>query len=410
MIDAQQSRLPPLQGIKVADFSWLISGPLTAKYLGDCGAEVIHVESGTNPDNLRSTVPMKDNTPGINRSAAFARYNSSKYGISLNLKDPRGADIARRLVAWSDVVIENFSSGAMERLGLGYADLQKVKSDIIMVSLPMFGHSGPFAGHPGLGSQLADLIGFGNLTGWPDRGPSSPPGAYTDFITPYYAIVAIMGALDYRGRTGKGQYIEISQYEAGIHFLAPLVMDWFVNSREPTRAGNRCPGVAPYGVYRCSGVDGWCAISVFNDWEWQSLCEAIGRPRLADDPRFATLLSRLENRASLDHVIEEWTMSRTSEEVMSALQQVGVAAGAVSNGRDLVEDLQLNAREFYSELPHAEIGPHRCLRPPFIFSQSSAGPTMPAPCLGQHNEYVYRRIVGLGDDDFVNLLNEGVFD
>jgi len=399
-----------LRGVKVADFSWFISGPLTAKFMGDCGAEVVHIESGVNPDNLRSTVPMKDSVPGINRSATFARYNSSKYGISLNLKHPRGADIARRLVAWSDVVIENFSSGAMERLGLGYVDLQKVSPDIIMVSLPMFGHTGPFAGHPGLGSQLADIIGFGNLTGWPDRAPSSPPGAYTDFITPYYALTAIMGALDYRHRTGKGQYIEISQYEVGIQFLSPLLMDWFVNSREPVRAGNQCPGLAPYGVYRCSGEDRWCAISVFNDQEWQNLCRVMGQPQLIYDQRFATLLARLENRAALDGLIEKWTMERTAEEVMGALQQAGVAAGVVSNGRDLIEDQHLNARGFYTELSHAEIGHHRCFRPPFTFSEASVEPTSPAPCLGQHNDYVYRNIVGLSDDEFVQLLEEGVFD
>ncbi len=261
-----------LEGLKVADFSWFIAGPLVAKFLGDYGAEVIHIESGTRPDNMRSTLPMKDNVPGINRSAAFARYNSSKYGVSLNLGNPKGVEIARRIVAWADVVVENFSSGTMERLGLGYEELRKVNPDIIVVSLPMFGHSGPLAKHPGLGSQLADLIGFGNLTGWPDRPPVSPPGAYTDFISPYYAISALMAALDYRHRTGKGQYIEVSQYEAGVQFVAPLVMDWFVHGREPARTGNRCPGVAPHGVYRCRGQERWCAIAAFTEEEWRSLC------------------------------------------------------------------------------------------------------------------------------------------
>lgn len=399
-----------LQGIRVADFTWFISGPLVSKFLGDCGAEIIHIESATNPDNLRGTVPMKDDIPGINRSAVFARYNSSKYGVSINLKHPRGVELARRLVAWSDIVVENFTPGVMERLGLSYSNLRKSKEDIIMISLPMFGHTGPFAGHPGLGSQLADVAGFGNITGWPDRGPSSPPGAYTDFITPYYALAAVMGALDYRRRTGKGQYIEISQYEAGIHFLTPLILEWFVNSIEPRRAGNHCPGVVPYGVYRCRGVDRWCAISVFTDQEWQSLCRAMDQPGLADDPRFATLLSRLENRDDLDRAIEEWTTGRSAEDVMTTLQQAGIAAGSVSDGRALVEDPQLNARGFYAQLVHPEIGAHRYLRPPFKFSQSAASPTSPAPCLGQHNEYVFRHIIGLNDDEFVQLLNEGVLE
>jgi benzylsuccinate CoA-transferase BbsF subunit len=402
--------LQALGGLKVADFSWFISGPLTAKFLGDCGAEVVHIESGTSPDNMRSTIPMRDNVPGINRSAAFARYNSSKYGLSLNLKQPNGVDMAKKIVAWADVVVENFSSGTMERLGLGYKDLKKARADIIMVSLPMFGHTGPWARHPGLGSQLTDLIGFGNVTGWPDREPISPPGAYTDFITPYFAVCAIMAALDYRRRTGRGQYIEISQYEAGIHFLTPVIMEWFVHGRQPNRVGNRCRGVAPYGVYRCRGRERWCAIAVFTEGEWRSLCGVIEKPSLAEDPRFATGLARVENCEQLDELIEEWTSNRSAEEVMSLMQEAGVAAGAVLNGRDLGEDAHLNARGFYKELVHPEIGHHRYLLPPFRLSKTPGEPRMAAPCLGQHNEYVCKRILGMSDEEFVQLLNEGVFD
>jgi len=399
-----------LEGLKVADFSWLIAGPLVGKFLGDYGAEVIHIESGTKTDNLRNTLPMKDNVPGINRSAAFARYNSSKYGVSLNLANPKGVEIARRIVAWADVVLENFSSGTMERLGLGYEELKKVNSDIIMVSLPMFGHSGPLAKHPGLGSQLADLTGFGHLTGWPDRPPVSPPGAYTDFISPYYAMSALMAALDYRQRTGKGQYIEVSQYEAGVHFVAPLVMDWFVHGCEAARTGNRCPGVAPHGVYRCRGHERWCAIAAFTEEEWRSLCQAMGMPDLACDSRFVTVIARLHNQEELDELIENWTMEHSAEEVMAMLQKAGVAAGVVCNGRDQNEDPHLNARGFYKELEHSEIGKHRYMMPPFRLSRTPGEPSMPAPCLGQHNEYVYREILGMSDEEFIQLLNGGVFD
>ena len=399
-----------LEGLKVADFTWFISGPLTTKFLGDCGAEVVHIESGTSPDNMRSTSPMRDNVPGINRSAAFARYNSSKYGLSLNLKKPEGVDLARRIVAWADVVVENFSSGTMEGLGLGYEDLSKARSDLIMVSLPMFGHAGPWARQPGLGSQLTDLIGFGNLTGWPDREPSSPPGAYTDFITPYFGVCAIMAAMDFRRRTGRGQYIEISQYEAGIHFLAPVFMEWFLRGRQPNRAGNRCVGVAPHGVYRCRGRERWCAIAVSTEEEWCGLCAAMERPGLAGDPRFATMLARVENSEQLDALIEEWTGARSAEEVMGLMQRAGVAAGAALNGRDLGVNDHLNTRGFYKELVHAEIGRHRYLLPPFRFSKTPGQPRMPAPCLGQHNEYVCKHILGMSDDEFVGLLNRGVLD
>lgn len=407
--DGQKGR-QALAGLKVLDFSWFISGPLVARFLGDCGAEVVHVESGTRPDNMRATLPMKDNIPGINRSAAFARYNGSKYGITLNLAHPRGVEIARRLAAWADVVVENFSSGTMERMGLGYRHLKEASPGLIMVSLPMFGHSGPLARHPGLGSQLADLIGFGDLTGWPDRPPVSPPGAYTDFISPYYAVTALMAALDYRRRTGKGQYIEVSQYEAGVQFVGPLVMDWFVHRREPARAGNRCPGVAPHGVYRCRGDDRWCAIAAFTEEEWRALCTAMGQPGLAGDPRFVTVIARLRHQEELDELIEGWTLARPAEEAMALLQGHGVAAGVVCNGRDQNEDPHLQARGFYRELEHSEIGRHRYPMPPFRLSGTPAGPAKPAPCLGQHNEHVFRKVLGLGDEEFVSLLNEGVFD
>ena len=399
-----------LEGLKVADFSWIIAGPLTGKFLGDCGAEVIRIESYTSPDNLRSISPMKDGIPGINRSATFARYNSSKYGISLNLRHPKGLEIAKRIVAWADVVLENFTPGAMERLGLGYEELKKVRPDIIMLSLPLLGHTGPLATHPGLGVQLSDLIGFGNITGWPDREPSSLPGAYTDFITPYFAISALMAALDYRRRTGKGQYIEVSQYEAGIHFLAPVILDWVVNGREPIRRGNRCNYAAPHGVYRCRGYERWCAIAVFTDEEWKGLCQVIGNPALAEEPRYATLIGRVENYQEIDQLIEEWTVNCSAEEVMARMQEAGVAAGVVLNGRDLTENPQLSARGFYKELNHLEIGPHHYPSPPFKLSKTPGEPRTAAPCLGQHNEYVYQQILGMSDEEFVQLLNEGVFD
>jgi len=399
-----------LEDIRVADFSWVIAGPLTAMLLADFGAEVVHVESSTSPDVLRSVWPMKDRIPGVNRSPTFARYNAGKYGISLNLRHPRGVEMARRLVVWADIVIENFTPGVMERLGLGYEELSRGRSDLIMLSLPMLGRTGPLAHHPGLGVQLSDLIGFGNITGWADREPNTPPGAYTDLISPYYAVCALMAALDYRRRTGKGQYVELSQYEAGVQFVAPLIMDWTVNGREPVRRGNRCDRAVPHGVYKCRGEEQWCAIAVFTDAEWEGLCRTMGNAALADDPRYATLLERRRHEDEIDSLVEKWTAGQSAAEVMSKLQRAGVPAAVVSSGRDLYEDPQLADRGFYVELNHAEIGPHHYPRPPFKMSRSHGEPQMPAPCLGQHNDYVYRQILGISDEEFVQLLNEGVFD
>ncbi len=399
-----------LEDIKIADFSWIIAGPTTTKLLADSGAQVIRIESYSSADNLRSISPMKGGVSGINRSATFARYNSSKYGITLNLKHPKGTELARRIVAWADIVVENFTPGVMEKLGLGYEDLTRVKPDIIMLSMPLLGHTGPLANHPGLGVQLSDLIGFGNITGWPDRGPCTLPGAYTDFVSPHYAVAALMAALDHRRRTGRGQYIELCQFEAGLQFVAPVLLDWVVNGREPVRKGNRCDYAAPHGVYRCQGYERWCAIAVFDDSEWDRLCQVIRDPALLGNARFSTLLGRHHHSGELDTCIERWTVERTPEEVMETLQAAGVPAAVVASGEDLFKDRHLRARGFYRALEHAEIGQHNYPSPPFHLSRTPSGPRMPAPCLGQHNEHVYRQVLGISDAEFIELLNEGVFE
>ncbi len=218
-----------------------------------------------------------------------------------------------------------------------------------------------------------------------------------------------MAALDHRRKTGRGQYIEISQFEAGIHFVAPVMLDWVVNGREPVRKGNSCDHAAPHGVYRCLGRERWCAITVFTDDEWVALCQVIGNPALSEDARFTTLMGRLENSMEVDTLIEEWTSARAAEDVMLEMQKAGVPAGVVLNGRDLFENPHLNERGFYKGLTHVEMGYHHYPSAPFRFSRTPCEPERPAPCLGQHNEYVCREILGMSDEEFVGLLNENVF-
>ena len=399
-----------LEGIKVADFSWVVVGPVVTRCLADFGATVIRIESATTPDILRVSPPFKDNLSGLNRSAYFANYGANKYSLSLNLKHPKGPAVAKRLVAWADVVCESFTPGTMADLGLSYDNLKKIKPEIIMLSTCNLGQTGPLAQQPGFGTQLVSLAGLTHLSGWPDRLPAQPYGAYTDFIAPRFAIAGIVAALDYRRRTGRGQHLDVSQLETAIQFLAPVMLDYTVNGQEWIRSGNRCPQAAPHGVYPCCGEDRWCAIAVSTDEEWQSLCQVIGQPALAKEPGFATLLGRLEKSRLIDRFIEEWTINHSAEEVMLKLQEAGVPAGAVLNGRDLFENPQLNERGFYKELNHPEIGPHHYPSAPFKLSRTPAEPETPAPCLGQHNEYVYRQILGMSDAEFVQLLNEGVFE
>lgn len=398
------------EGIKIADFSWIGAGPWTIKHLADHGAEVIHIESGTRPDLLRSTPPYKGNIAGLNRSAYFAIFNNNKYGMSLNLNHPRGREVARRIVAWADIVAESFGPGRMKEWGLGYEELREIKPDIIMFSTTQQGQTGPSAEQPGFGTQLVSLAGFTHLTGWADREPAVAYGAYTDSIAPRFGATALIAALDYRRRTHKGQHIDLSQYETGVHFLAPLILDYATHGRVASRVGNRSPCAAPHGAYPCRGRDRWCVIAVFTDEEWKGFCQAIGSPPWTQDSRFATLTQRKRNEDKLDKLVGEWTLNFTPEEVMERLQAAGVPAGVVENCRDIYFDPQLEHRHHFWELTHPEIGPHTYDAPAFRLSRTPCQLHMPAPCLGQHTEWVCTKILGMSDEEFVELLNEGVFD
>lgn len=401
----------PLAGLKVLDFTWLISGPLACKFIADYGAEVIKVESHAIPDNVRITTPFNNDLPGVNRSATFANYNSSKYSLSLNMKHPKAQEIAKRLAAWADVVVESFRPGTMKRWGLDYEELTKAKPDIIMVSMTMQGQTGSFSHLPGVGTQFQALVGLTHLTGWPDREPSGTPIPYPDFISPWYIIVAIMAGLDRRRRTGQGLFVDISQLETCLQFVAPALLDYTVNGRSQSRKGNEHPYAAPHGIYRCLGDDRWCAIAVFTDEEWHSLCKVVAQPSWTSAPRFATFLSRKENESELNQLVEQWTSERTPEEVMDTLQAAGVAAGVVQNGRDILEhDSQLQHRRHSWIFEHPETGRHVTEAAPYRLSLTPGEPKWAAPCLGEHNHHVCTQILGMSDEEFVELVAEGVFE
>jgi benzylsuccinate CoA-transferase BbsF subunit len=400
----------PLQGLKILDFSWVIMGPIGVKWLGDLGATVVKVESMQRPDVMRIIQPMKDGIRGVNRAGQFAAFNSSKYSITLNLNHAKAKDIVLKLVSWSDVVIENFTPGTMEKFGISYEELRKVKPDVIMVRGSLFGQTGPYASQRGFGLYSQAATGFSYLVGWPDRTPGGLGIAYTDTVGACYVVIAIMAALNYRRRTGKGQCIDISQMEAAASFLSQAVLDCSANGRVQRAVGNRCPEAAPHGAYPCQGDDSWCVIAVFNDAEWKAFCRVVGDAEWTKHPKFATLSARKENEDELDRLVSVWTSDQTAEEVMVKLQAVGVAAGIVQNGKALLLDPQLKHREHFRTLHHLEIGAYFSEAPAFKLSKSSTGPTVPAPCMGEHNEYVYTKIVGMSDKEFIDLLSQGVFE
>lgn len=399
-----------LEGIKVADFSWVMVGPMSMRYLADYGATVVHVESRTHVDLLRTTPPYRNGVTGIDRAGYFGQYNANKYGITLNLNHPRGVEVAKKLIAWADVVAESFTPGTMEKWGLGYEEIRKIKPDIIMYRTCMQGETGPHCHLPGTGVNLVGLSGFAHLCGWPDRAPTQPYGPYTDSIAPRFGVAVLIAALDYRRRTGKGQLLDMSQFEAGVSFIAPAMLDYFVNHRVADRMGNHSPNAAPHNAYRCRGQDRWCTIAVFSDEEWQSFCQAIGNPPWSREPKFATLLNRKENEDELDKLIEEWTITHTAEEVMNLMQKGGVAAGIVETIQDLYEDPQLKHRNYFWVIDHREMGPFSYFGQACKLSKTPAEGRMPSPCLGEHSEYVCQEILGMPESEFDQLLIEGVFD
>ncbi|MFC1977205.1 CaiB/BaiF CoA transferase family protein [Chloroflexota bacterium] len=395
-----------LEGIRVADFTRNVAGPLTTKILADYGAEVIKIEGRIKFDSHRMATPSKDNIFGLNRGGDFNQDNTGKLSVALNLARPEGVEVARKLIARADVVVENFAGGVMQRMGLGHEELKKIKPDIIILSSCMQGQTGPHAHHPGFGFHLSALSGFSHITGWPDREPLGL-GPYTDFIAPHFNVLAILAALDYRRRTGKGLYLDMSQYENGIHFMAPLILDYAVNQRVANRMGNRSACAVPHGAYRCRGEERWCAIAVFTDEEWQSFSKVIGNLTLTNNPKFSTLPARKENEEELDGLVEEWTINHSPEEVMSMMQAAGVAAGVVETGEDLLEhDPQLKHHHFFWELDHPEIGKYQARGPAFVLSKSPCE-VRRAPLLGEHNEYVLKKILGMSDEEIAGLVIEG---
>jgi benzylsuccinate CoA-transferase BbsF subunit len=387
-----------LEGIRVVDFTWHLTGPLTTKHLSDLGAEVIIVESKQRKGWQR----------GAPCSGSTDQFCTSKLSITINTREKRGIELVKRLVSQADIVIENFAGGTIQKMGLGYEVLKEIKSDIIMLSTSMQGQTGPHYNHPGSGHKLTGLAGFSNIFGWPDREPAWI-AAYTDFIAPRYNIIALMAALEYRRRTGKGQYIDMSQYENGVQFMAPLVLDFTANHRIVGREGNRLSYAAPHNAYRCLGEDRWCAIAVFSDKEWQSFCKVIGNPSLATEIRFNTLMARKENEEELDIIVNEWTCSREAEEVMNSMQAAGVAAGVVETGEDILDkDPQLKSRKFFRELEYPGIGKFRTQAGPhFNLSKYNYNLNV-APLLGEHNEYVFKEILGIPDEEYKLLVKEGV--
>jgi crotonobetainyl-CoA:carnitine CoA-transferase CaiB-like acyl-CoA transferase len=296
----------------------------------------------------------------------------------------------------------------MARLGLDYQSLKQIKPDLVMLSSSNLGQTGPHAHHAGFGSQLSSLAGFTHLTGYPDGSPQILYGPYIDYIAVAYGAVAILAALDYKRRTGKGNYIDTAQYETGLQYLAPILLDYKVNGKVASRNANRDPSASPHGAYPCKGDDQWCVLSVHSESEWTALCGAMGNPGWTGDTKFSSHESRKANEDDLDRRIGEWTIGFTAQEVMEKLQSAGVRAGVVNTMKEVYSDPQLAQRPQWVELEHPEIGTMHYQRPPFLLTKTPPGPSRRDPLLAENNEFFYKDLLGLSQQEYNQLVEAEV--
>jgi crotonobetainyl-CoA:carnitine CoA-transferase CaiB-like acyl-CoA transferase len=395
-------------GLKIVDFTWAAAGPITTRHFGDFGATVVKIESSKHPDSLRVGPPFVDGKPGINRSGFFAQFNPNKLSVTVDMTNPVGREVTRKLILeWADVVVDSFTPRVMPGWGLSYAELSQARPDLIMLSTCMQGQTGPYRDYAGFGDQGAALSGFFMLNGWPDRDPATPNGAYTDMATPHFGAAAILAALDFRARTGRGQHIDLSQIECGIQFLAPEVLDYTVRGHVPQRMGNRSLRAAPHGVFPVKGEDAWIAIVCETDAQWQAFVVAIGSPDWAADSAYRTLAGRLERQEAIEGYLADWTRHQPGADLQYRLLAAGVPSGVASPALDLFEDPQFLHRQHFVPLEHAEMGVWKYDELGVKLPDSPAHLCTAAPLLGEHTELVLKQFLGYSDADYQALVEAG---
>mgnify|MGYP001440960632 CR=1 FL=1 len=389
----------PLSGIRVCDLTWIIAGPTATRVLADFGADVIRVEHQQAVDPIRFGRPIHGERSTLNNSGFFNYFNRNKRSMLLNVRHPLGMELLHRLIALSDVVIENFSSGVLDSWELSYEAQKAINPGIIYCSISGFGHSGRDKHFTTWGPTAQALSGLTLMSGLPGKPPAGWGYSYMDHTAGYYGAIAILMALHHRNRTGEGQHIDISQVEAGMVLTGPAVLDYTVNGRSWRR-----DGMPP-------GDDRWLAIAVRNDAEWQAMLRAMGEPAWATDPGFATNAGRLANQDELDARIADWTSTRQDYALMELLQAAGVPAGVCQSPGDRFQrDEQFRARNWWTAMPHAELGEVSEFDGVTPRLAATPGTTRTAsPLLGAHTREVTTDLLGLSEDEFAEYQEMGVF-
>jgi len=394
----------PLEGIKVVDLMWAVAGPTATRVLADYGATVVRVESPTRIDASRTLRPFRGGRASAEGSALFHTLNVGKWMMTLDLACEAGRAVLWDLVRWADVLTESFSPQVMARLGFGYEALAEANPRLVVLSTSLMGKTGPLRTFAGYGNMASAWSGFYEVTGWPDRDPTGPWGAYTDFIAARYNAIAVLAALEHRERTGEGQHVDLSQAEASIHFLAPALLECQVHGRTPTRTGNRDPRMAPHGVYPVRGRDRWIAVAVEDDAQWRALCAVLGWDA---GPDLDAAAARRAHAAELDERLRAHTAGWSGPELEARLVAAGVPAALVLNGADVARDPQLAARGHFLEIPHPEGGATAIEGPRVLLSESPATPGREVPTLGRDNERVLREMLGYDEARTTELVIAG---
>ncbi len=399
----------PLHGVRVLDLTMAWAGPYATRLLADMGAEVIKVEAVHHWDLSRSLTGQRPTAERVwDKSPYFNHLNRNKYGCVLDLSGDRGRELFLRLVEVSDVVIENFRAEVMENLGLTYEVLAKVNPQVIVVSMPGHGGSGPERDFIAYGTNVEQLSGLCHLTGYAGGPPQKTGISYGDPMAGITAAAAVALALWDRRRSGRGQYIEVAQRENLINLIGEQIVGYSMNGREPRRRGTRHSSMAPHGCYPCRGDDEWLTIACEDDAQFAALCGAMGRSELAEDTRFADVVSRYRNQDAIDGLVAKWTRRRTKERAAKALQAAGVPASPVLTVPEVFADPHLRARGFYESVSHSVAGTWEMEGPHWRMSESPGHIRLPAPAFGEHNRYVLGELLGLSEEEIAALEREGV--
>ncbi|MGD9752898.1 MAG: CoA transferase [Acidimicrobiia bacterium] len=394
----------PLDGLKVVDLTWSIAGPYVGRGLADMGATVVRVETQQRVDVTRTVMPLHplNDAHPLECGGLFANANAGKLGIELDLHTEAGREVLWDLLRWADVVLESFSAGAFERMGFGYERIAEVNPSVIVLSSCLPGQTGSLD-LPGYGNLASALFGFHATTRWPDRPAAGPFGAYTDTVSPRFALSGLLAAIDHRRRTGEGQYLDLSQAEASLHFLSPALLDAEVNGHDFESLGNGDATMAPHGVYPVRGQDRWVAVACQHDTAWKALAEELGVAELAAMP----VADRLERRGELDALVASWTAGLDEHEAVSRLQALGVASHVVQNSAECLADPQLAHRGHYVTVQHPFIGPVPVEGPRMRLSRTPGRVDNAGPGYGEHAFDIMSDLLGYDAERIAEVAAAG---